>query len=103
MRPVAPARGFTLIELLVSVVVVGLLASVAVPMTELVVKRSKERDLREALREIRGAIDAYKHAADEGRIRTDRLASGYPPSLQVLVEGAVDASSPAREIRKSVV
>ena len=99
MRAATAARGFTLIELLVSVVVVGLLASVAVPMTELAVKRSKERDLREALREIRGAIDAYKHAADDGRISTDRLASGYPPSLQVLVEGAVDVKSPARDGR----
>ena len=99
MRPAPAARGFTLIELLVSVVIVGLLASVAVPMSELAVKRSKERDLREALREIRGAIDAYKHAVDEGRISADRLASGYPPSLQVLVEGAVDAKSPARDSR----
>lgn len=87
------AGGYTLIELLVSVVIVGLLASVAVPMMELVVQRNKERDLREALREVRNAIDAYKQASDDGRIATDRLASGYPPTLQVLVEGAVDARS----------
>jgi general secretion pathway protein G len=93
------ARGFTLIELLISVVIVGLLASIAVPMTELVVQRNKERDLREALREIRLAIDAYKQAADEGRIIVDRLASGYPPSLQVLVDGVVDARSPTKERR----
>ncbi len=99
MKPRAAARGFTLIELLISVVIVGLLASVAVPLTELSVKRSKERDLREALREIRSAIDAYKQAVDEGRISADRSASGYPPSLQVLVDGAVDVRSPIKDRR----
>ena len=61
----SPARdqrisGFTLIELLITVLIVALLASVAVPMTELVVKRSKEQDLSSNLREIRTAIDARR-------------------------------------------
>ena len=90
------SRGFTLIELLVAVVIVGLLASVAVPMSELAFQRSRERELREALREIRGALDAYKLAVEEGRIEADRLASGYPRSLRILVDGAVDARSPIK-------
>lgn len=89
------ARGFTLVELLISVVIVGLLASVAVPVTELVIKRGKEKELREALREIRTAIDAYKQAVDDGRIKTDVLKSGYPPNLQVLVDGVPDVRSAA--------
>ena len=81
------ARGFTLIELLIVVAIVGLLASVAAPLAELGWQRSKEQDLRHALREIRGAIDAYKRAADEGQIEKKADASGYPASLALLVEG----------------
>ncbi|MGI9133208.1 MAG: type II secretion system protein [Rhodoferax sp.] len=89
-------RGFTLIELLVSVTIVSLLASVAVPMMELTVKRGKERDLRESLREMRNAIDAYKQATDDGRIKKDALSAGYPPDLRILVEGAADLRSPGK-------
>lgn len=91
--------GFTLIELLVTVVIVGLLASVAAPMAELAMQRTKERDLREALREIRSGLDAYKLASDEGRLGMERLGSGYPSDLRVLVEGVADIRSPIKERR----
>ena len=91
-------RGFTLIELVVTVVIVGLLASAAVPLIELTVKRNREQDLRSALREIRGAIDAYKLAADQGRVRKNVLQSGYPPTLSALVEGVPDARSPDKRM-----
>ena len=83
-------RGFTLVELLITVAIVALLASVALPLAEVTVQRNKEKDLRHALREIRGAIDAYKRAADEGVIERKADESGYPPSLAMLVEGVAD-------------
>ena len=91
-----PWRGFTLIEMVVTVAIVALLATVALPMAEIGVKRSREQELRLALREIRTALDAYKQAVEEGRVAHAMQQSGYPESLQILVEGVPDASSPDR-------
>ncbi len=54
------------------------------------VQRNKEQDFRHALREIRGALDAYKRATEEGAIERAADASGYPPTLAVLTEGVAD-------------
>lgn len=80
-------RGFTLIELAVALALVGLLAYVSVPLYEVAATRTKESELRSALRELRAAIDAYKAAADSGAIPKGVTASGYPPSLEALVAG----------------
>jgi general secretion pathway protein G len=90
-------RGFTLIELLVTVAIIAVLASAAMPMAEVAVQRSKEQELRAALREIRGAIDSFRRASDAGRVAKSLHASGYPESLEQLVEGVVDAKSPTRD------
>ena len=88
--------GFTLIEMMVTVVLVGILASVVVPLTEMTIQRGREQDLRMALREIRGAIDAYKRAGDEGRIYRSATTTGYPETLDALVEGEPDLKDPAK-------
>ena len=91
-----PAAGFTLIELLVTITIVAILASIALPLAELSVQRSKEQELNAALREIRGAIDAYKQAADQGRVKKAADQSGYPPSLDLLVNGVEDEKDPKK-------
>jgi len=86
--------GFSLVELLVVVAIMAVLASIGLPLAELSHQRTKEEDLRRALREIRGALDAYKRLVDEGRIERAADGSGYPPRLEVLVDGVTDAKSP---------
>jgi general secretion pathway protein G len=89
MMPAA-ARGFTLIELVITAAIVSVLALAVLPFAETAVRRAKESDLRAALREIRGALDAHKKAWDEGRIERKLDDSGYPPSLEALVQGVRD-------------
>jgi len=91
------ATGFTLVELVITLAIVGLLASVAFPLTDLVVQRAKEHELKHALRDIREGIDAYKQAWDEGRIAKKVGDSGYPKKLTDLVEGMEDARSPKKD------
>jgi len=99
MRFAPKQSGFTLIEMVVTVAIVGLLALIALPLAEVSVKRTKEHELRLALREIRSALDGYKQAVEEGRVAHAMQESGYPESLQVLVDGVPDASSPDRKKR----
>jgi general secretion pathway protein G len=86
--------GFSLIEVVITVAIIGILASIAAPLTETVVRRSKEQELKTALMTIRNAIDAYKEATDTGRIQRSAGDSGYPPNLAVLVDGVTDTRSP---------
>ncbi|WP_207001683.1 prepilin-type N-terminal cleavage/methylation domain-containing protein [Trinickia mobilis] len=83
-------RGFTLVEMLVVLTLLALLASVAMPLNDLVKRRAKETELKQALTSIRGAIDAYRAATADGQIEVAVNKSGYPPDLRVLVEGATD-------------
>ncbi len=90
-------QGFTLIELVITVAIVALLASVALPVSELAVQRTREQELRRTLRQVREAIDAYKQASDEGRIKKSIGDSGYPKKLEELAEGVDDLKSPKKE------
>ena len=87
-------RGFTLIEMLVVLTLMAILAGAARPLLELSVQRSREHELRQALRSVRTALDAYKKAVELGAVAKRAEDSGYPPTLNVLVAGVADAKSP---------
>ncbi len=89
----ARSRGFTLIELVITLAIIGLLATAAMPLAQMVAQREKEAELRAALREIRTAIDTYKQAASTGHIQLEVDASGYPPDLKSLYIGVEDQAS----------
>ena len=94
----AACPGYTFVELVVVSALLLILSSAILPLAKVTIQRAREVELHRALREMRLAIDKYKDAADQGLIGgTDIKAGseGYPPSLEVLVEGvsvANDAS-----------
>jgi general secretion pathway protein G len=85
MRPAG--RGFTLVELIAAMTIMLLLTTIALPVASIVVRRQKERELKEDLRTMRNAIDRYKDFADSGMIPTEMDTYGYPPTLETLVKG----------------
>jgi general secretion pathway protein G len=80
-------RGFTLAELVMVGAVLVILASVTLPVAKFTARRTKEMELRAALREMRNAIDEYKRYSDMGLIPVDLGTEGYPAELEILVEG----------------
>jgi general secretion pathway protein G len=71
------SRGFTIAELITVVAIIGILASVAVPVARFGLKRQKEIELRERLRKITNAIDQYR----ELRLAQGPAAIKKPPDF----------------------
>ncbi|MCB5190623.1 type II secretion system GspH family protein [Methylobacillus arboreus] len=90
--------GFSLIELVVTLTIVSILASALIPLGQWSVKRQQEAELRQALRDIRSAIDMYKKAVEDGKVVVSAESSGYPPNLEVLANGMPDASSEKKRL-----
>ena len=82
-------RGFTLLELLAAMVILILLTSVALPVARVQIQRTRELELRRALRQLRDGIDRYKDYSDRGMIPPTPNSFGYPPDLDTLVNGVV--------------
>jgi general secretion pathway protein G len=88
-------RGYTFVEMLVVATIIMILASGIMPLAKVTSQRTREAELRRALREMRTAIDKYKDAADTGQIGSLDLKVGsenYPPDLDTLVEGVTAAN-----------
>jgi general secretion pathway protein G len=94
---VTNSDGYTFVEMLVVATILLILAAGIMPLAKVTAQRSREADLRRALREMRTAIDKYKDAADTGQIGSLEIKVGsenYPPDLQTLVDG-VNAANDA--------
>ena len=80
-------RGFTLVELIITVTVLAILVGMAIPLARNTIQREREVELRQALRELRTAMDRYKAASDQGFIQVKIGTEGYPENLEILVDG----------------
>ena len=86
-------RGVTFIEMLVVIAILLILTGLVLPVAKYSVQRQKEIELKRNLRIVRDAIDAYHEAAQPStpgavpKIQTKFGTDGYPPKLEVLVEG----------------
>jgi general secretion pathway protein G len=94
--PQHTAAGYTFIELVVATAILMILASAALPLARVSIRRQQEAELRRDLREMRTAIDRFKDMADAPNgIATTATRLGcenYPPSLEILVEGVPRAN-----------
>ena len=84
-------RGFTLIEVVCCSAIILVLASAAIPVANTWVKRRKELELRQALREIRTAIDRFQFDAEHIQSMNQKLngtnEDHYPEKLEWLYQG----------------
>jgi general secretion pathway protein G len=92
--------GVTLTELIIVVTIMAILATVAIPAVKFQVKRTKERELRADLWQMRRAIDMYKDVADLGGIQIKADSNGYPPDLDTLVAGVEVKDKKMRFLRE---
>ena len=80
--------GFSLVELIVAFSILLVLTSMAVPIARYQVRREREKELRQDLREMRAAIDRYKDYCDNGKLQATNVdAYCYPLTLEALVDG----------------
>jgi general secretion pathway protein G len=94
------SAGFTLIELIVATAILAILASMALPLARLSIKREKEHELRYDLWQLRDSIDRYKDAADRQAFQIKVGSEGYPPDLETLVNGVDVGGKKLKFLRK---
>jgi general secretion pathway protein G len=95
------SAGFSLLELIITLAILSILVASVVPLTRNNIKRQREAELKQTLREIRQAIDRYKFDCERGAVGPlDRKVNDecYPPNLETLVEGITPPNT-TRKIR----
>ena len=93
-------EGFTLVELIVATAILAILTGMAIPLARVTIKRERERELRQALWEMRDAIDRYKDISERGVIQIKAGSEGYPPDLETLVKGIDVSGKKIRFLRR---
>jgi general secretion pathway protein G len=83
----------------VAATILVVLTMMALPLARVTIQREKERQLRQALWEMRDAIDRYKDAADRQAFQTKVDSQGYPPDLETLVKGVDVGGKKVRFLR----
>ena len=92
--------GLTYLEVMITIAILLILASATIPVAKTAIKRQRELELKSALREMRNAIDNYKKYSDQGLIQKEGLESeGFPPDLDILVEGVTLQGTIDKRIR----
>ena len=100
MNPIfRSSSGVTLIELLVTMVILSILATCILPLSQITHKRAKEIELKRNLRAIRNALDEFYRLSEEEKIPRKAFGSGYPESLEILVTG-VELQGPVPQYKK---
>ena len=80
--PPSDLRGFSLIELVITVTVLAILTLGVIPLIQVSVKRQKEQQLHDALREMREAIDQFHREALAGAQAQVNQQQGQPAPPQ---------------------
>ena len=84
------STGFSLIELVITITVLTIMTMGVMPLVQISVRRQKEQQLREALRQMRSAIDEF-HRDSVGMVCTGagigQLTTGQNPPPNVYIDG----------------
>jgi len=94
VKRLSTSTGLSLLELVVTITILGILAAGIMPLARNTALRTKELELRRNLRVIRIAIDDYKKTFDAMPDGPMKTGTGYPKSLDELVEGKDFGKSP---------